>query len=397
MFNARYSTFNIQHSTFNIQHSTFNIQHSTFNIQHSTFNIQHSTFNITNEVAMSEANQTIEGGSAVPLTAKAQQLTTRISAKPRTLLSDAWRRFRKHRLAMIGAVVLIFFALTVTIGSIFYRGYLAAQLEQVGSPVASETQPPELRVLIDHLDFLSLNSPPSAVHPFGADDLGRDLLARCLYGGRVSLLVGFVAMIIAITLGAIIGAVAGFFGGAVDQILMRITDLFLSLPGVPLTILTVYLFREPVIQAIGSPEAGIFVIVVTVVGGLAWMQTARIVRASFLSLKEKEFVEAATALGVSKTAIMFKHILPNAIGPIIVAATLEVGNAIIAESTLSFLGVGFPPDTPTWGRLVTDGSQYLQSLPWLAMFPGALIFLTVLSINFLGDGLRDALDPRSRL
>jgi peptide/nickel transport system permease protein len=346
---------------------------------------------------MSEANQTMDGGPAVTLTAQAQQLTTRISAKPRTLLSDAWRRFRKHRLAMIGAVVLVIFTLAVTLGAMWYRGYLADQLETAGLPVPSEVDPPELRTLIDHLDFLALISPPSSVHLFGTDDLGRDLLARCLYGGRVSLLVGFVAMIIAISLGAVIGAVAGFFGGAVDQILMRITDLFLSLPGVPLTILTVYLFREPVIQAMGSPEAGIFVIVVTVIGGLAWMQTARIVRASFLSLKEKEFVEAATALGVSKASIMFKHILPNAIGPIIVAATLEVGNAIIAESTLSFLGVGFPPDTPTWGRLVTDGSQYLQAAPWLALFPGALIFLTVLSINFLGDGLRDALDPRSRL
>ena len=187
-----------------------------------------------------------------------------------------------------------------------------------------------------------------------------------------------------------------FVAGTIDQLLMRLTDLFLSLPGIPLILLTVYLFREPVTRALG-PETGIFVIVVTVIGGLAWMSTARIVRATFLSLKQKEFVEAATALGISRWAIMFKHILPNAFSPIIVAATLEVGSAIITESSLSFLGVGFPPDTPTWGRLVTDGSQFLQVAPWLALFPGALIFLTVLSINFLGDGLRDALDPRSRL
>jgi peptide/nickel transport system permease protein len=344
---------------------------------------------------MSEADQVIESGPAVTVTAKAQQLTSRVSAQPRTLLSDAWRRFRKHRLAMIGAGILVFFSLAVFIGPIFYVPYLVRQLEETGLPVPSEN--PDLRVLIDHLDFLNILSPPTATHPFGTDDLGRDLLARTLYGGRISLMVGFVAMVIAISIGAVVGALAGFFGKTVDQILMRITDLFLSLPGVPLTILTVYLFREPVIQAVRSPEVGIFLIVVTVVGGLAWMQTARIVRASFLSLKEKEFVEAATALGVGKGSIMFKHILPNAIGPIIVAATLEVGNAIIAESTLSFLGVGFPPDTPTWGRLVTDGSQYLQTAPWLALFPGAMIFLTVLSINFLGDGLRDALDPRSRL
>jgi peptide/nickel transport system permease protein len=345
---------------------------------------------------MSEADQALDGRTPPARTvAVSQQLATGIAVKPRTLLGDAWRRFRKHRLAMFGVATLLFFTLVVSLGPLLYQGYLLDQLTKEGMPVPDSH--PDLRVLIDHLDFLSLMTPPNSIHLFGTDDLGRDLLARIIYGGRVSLAVGFVAMAIAISLGTVIGALAGFFGGTTDQILMRITDLFLSLPSIPLILLTVYLFRDPVIKAMGSPEAGIFIIVVTVIGGLAWMQTARIVRASFLSLKEKEFVEAATALGVSKPAIMFRHILPNAIGPIIVAATLEVGNAIITESTLSFLGVGFPPDTPTWGRLVTDGSQYLQAAPWLALFPGALIFLTVLSINFLGDGLRDALDPRSRL
>jgi peptide/nickel transport system permease protein len=344
---------------------------------------------------MSEANPVLDGPISSTGEARLRQLSTTVSVKPRTLLGDAWRRFRKHRLAMIGAATLFLITMAVLVGPIFYVPYLVEQLEQAGSPVPQED--PDLRVLIDHLDFANILSGPTTTHPFGTDDLGRDLLARVLYGGRVSLLVGFVAMIIAITLGTVVGAMAGFFGGKVDQALMRVTDLFLSLPSVPLTLLVVYLFRDPVIKAMGSPEAGIFVIVVTVIGALAWMQTARIVRASFLSLKEKEFVEAAHALGVGRRSIMFRHILPNAMGPIIVAATLEVGNAIITESTLSFLGVGFPPDTPTWGRLVTDGSQYLQSAPWLALFPGALIFLTVLSINFLGDGLRDALDPRSRL
>jgi peptide/nickel transport system permease protein len=248
----------------------------------------------------------------------------------------------------------------------------------------------------EKLDFVNILSPPSIERPFGTDDLGHDQFARAIYGGRISLLVGITAMLIAISLGTVIGASAGFFGGVVDQILMRICDLFLSLPTLPLLILTVYLFREPVTKALGL-ENGIFVIVVVMIGALAWMQTARIVRASFLSLKEKEFVEAATCLGISKRSIMFSHILPNAISPIIVAATLEIGTAIISESTLSFLGIGFPPDTPTWGRLVTDGSQFLQAAPHLALAPGALIFLTVLSINFIGDGLRDALDPRSRL
>lgn len=344
---------------------------------------------------MSEANPVLEGPLSSAGEARLRQLSTTIAVKPRTLLGDAWRRFRKHRLAMVGAVVLTLLALLSFVGPIFYIPYLVNQLEQNGMPVPQAN--PDLRVMIDHLDFLNILSPPTTVHPFGTDDLGRDLLIRCMYGGRVSLMVGFTAMVIAISIGTVIGAVAGFFGGKTDQALMRLTDLFLALPVVPITLLTVYLFRDPVIQAMGSPEAGIFTIVVTVIGVLAWMSTARIVRASFLSLKEKEFVEAATALGVGKGSIMFRHILPNAIGPIIVAATLEVGNAILTESTLSFLGVGFPPDTPTWGRLVTDGSQYLQAAPWLALFPGGLIFLTVLSINFLGDGLRDALDPRSRL
>ncbi|MEI6776616.1 MAG: ABC transporter permease [Chloroflexales bacterium] len=345
---------------------------------------------------MSEADQALDGRkTATTTSALSQQLTTGIAVKPRTLLGDAWRRFRRHRLAMFGVATLLFFGLSVSLGPLIYQGYLLRQLAQEGMPLPNLH--PDLRALVDHLDFLSLMTPPNSIHLLGTDDLGRDLLARCMYGGRVSLAVGFVAMIIAISLGTFVGAVAGFFGGSIDQILMRVTDLFLSLPVIPFILLTVYLFRDPVIMAMGSPETGIFMIVVTVIGCLAWMQTARIVRASFLSLKEKEFVEAATALGVGTWAIMFRHILPNAMGPIIVAATLEVGNAIITESTLSFLGVGFPPDTPTWGRLVTDGSQYLQAAPWLALFPGALIFLAVLSINFLGDGLRDALDPRSRL
>ncbi|MEF3275470.1 MAG: ABC transporter permease [Chloroflexus sp.] len=337
----------------------------------------------------------LNGAVSLSPSARAQQMTNRLPARPRTLLSDAWRRFRKHRLAMLGVLVLLTLAFVSFFGPYIYIPRLAAELEAIGSPFLQDQV--DLQTAIDHLDFLNILSGPSFIHPFGTDDLGRDLLVRTLYGGRVSLLVGLTAMAIAISLGTIIGATAGFLGGVVDQILMRITDLFLSLPVIPLTLLVVYLFRDPVIQAMGSPEAGIFTIVVLVIGCLAWMSTARIVRASFLSLKEKEFVEAAIALGVSRPAIMFRHILPNAIGPIIVAATLEVGSAIITESTLSFLGVGFPPDTPTWGRLVTDGSQYLQAAPWLALFPGGMIFLTVLSINFVGDGLRDALDPRSRL
>jgi peptide/nickel transport system permease protein len=321
---------------------------------------------------MSEANQVIEASPSAEMADDLSQLKAGISSKPRTLWGDAWRRFRRHKLAMAGAFVLLIFALAVVLGPLLYR------------------------VDREFLDFSATSASPSRAHPFGADDLGRDILARALFGGRISLLVGFIAMLVAISLGSLIGSLSGFLGGAVDQLLMRLTDLFLSLPVLPLLLMMIYLFREPVMAALG-PDRGIFVIVVVMIGALNWMGTARIVRASFLSLKQKEFVEAATCLGISKRAIMFRHILPNALSPIIVAATLEVGNAIITESTLSFLGVGFPPDTPTWGRLVTDGNQSLPTAPHIALIPAALIFLTVLSINFMGDGLRDALDPRSRL
>ncbi|HWQ15252.1 MAG TPA: ABC transporter permease [Roseiflexaceae bacterium] len=343
---------------------------------------------------MSEADQAMNVTAAAESSPVVRQLQLGLSSKPRTLWGDAWRRFRRHKLAMIGAAIFLFFCLAVTVGPPIYVSWYAAQLEKAGIIVGPRER--LLEKIMDQLDFTAIMSQPTSSHPFGTDELGRDMLGRAIFGGRISLAVGVVAMLIAVSIGTIVGALAGFIGGTLDQILMRITDLFLSLPALPLLLLTVYLFREPVTKALG-PEVGIFVIVVTMVGALAWMSTARIVRATFLSLKEKEFVEAAICLGVSRRAIMFRHILPNALSPIIVAATLEVGNAIIQESTLSFLGIGFPPDTPTWGRLVTDGSQFLQAAPHLALIPGALIFLTVLSINFMGDGLRDALDPRSRL
>ena len=343
---------------------------------------------------MSEANQVIDLGTPAESSPVLAQLRGGLSSKPRTLWGDAWRRFRRHKLAMLGAVILLIFSVSVLIGPGIYTALRVRQAAAAGTPIPANER--DFRKLMEQLDFVAIMSKPSHEHAFGTDDLGRDLLARAIYGGRISLLVGVVAMIIAISLGSAIGAVAGFFGGKIDQALMRLTDLFLSLPQLPLLLLTIYLFREPVTKVLG-PEVGIFMIVVTMVGGLAWMSTARIVRALFLSLKEKEFVEAATCLGIGRRSIMFRHILPNALSPIIVAATLEVGNAIITESTLSFLGVGFPPDTPTWGRLVTDGSQFLQAAPHMALIPGTLIFLTVLSINFMGDGLRDALDPRSRL
>jgi len=248
-------------------------------------------------------------------------------------------------------------------------------------------------VAVNDIDFSARLKAPSFAHPFGTDDLGQDLLARILYGGRISLSVGFAAMMVAMTVGTTIGAVAGMSRRWVGPALMWLTDLFLSLPALPLLLLVIYLFRDTLKAAFGA-EGGVFVMIVVVIGGLRWMPVARLVRAQFLSLREKEFVEAARALGASRLRQVVRHILPNALGPVIVAATIDVAAAIIAESTLSFLGLGFPSDIPTWGRILYDAKDYLDIAPYWALFPGGAIFLTVLSINFIGDGLRDALDPR---
>ena len=289
-----------------------------------------------------------------------------------SLWSEAFYRFRKHRLATVGAVVLLTMVVGVVAGPFVYR------------------------VPIDEIDFKAKLLGPSAAHPLGTDDLGQDLLARMLYGGRISLAVGIAAMLIALTIGVSVGAAAGHFAGAADHALMRITDLFLSLPQLPLLLLVVYLFRDSLKQMLG-PEAGVFVMIVVVIGGLRWMPVARLVRAQFLSLREKEFVEAARSLGAPPLRQVVRHILPNAMGPVMVAGTIDVAAAIIAESSLSFLGLGFPPDIPTWGRILFDAKDNLDFAPHWALFPGTAIFLTVLSINYIGDGLRDALDPRKVL
>lgn len=283
--------------------------------------------------------------------------------------AEAWRRFRKHRLAVVSAFILASLILGVLIGPFFW------------------TLP------IDEIDFTARLQGPSWAHPLGTDDLGQDILARVLYGGRISLAVGFAAMAMAVLVGTLVGAVAGMAGGKVDAALMWLTDLFLSLPELPLLLLIIYLFRDALSDVVGK-EMGVFILIVAVIGGFRWMQVARLVRAQFFSLREKEFVEAARALGASRPRLVLKHIMPNALGPVIVAATIDVAAAIIAESTLSFLGLGFPPDTPTWGRLLFDAKDNLDFAPHWAIFPGLAIFLTVLSINFVGDGLRDALDPR---
>jgi len=282
---------------------------------------------------------------------------------------ESWRRFRRHRLAVVSAVFLASMVLTVVVGPLLWR------------------------VPINEIDFAVRLQGPSWPHPFGTDDLGQDLFARLLYGGRISLAVGLAAMLMAVVIGTLIGAIAGISRGSVDAALMWVTDLFLSLPQLPLLLLIIYLFRDSLKELVG-PEVGVFILIVGVIGGFRWMPVARLVRAQFFWLREKEFVEAARALGASTTRQVIHHILPNSFGPVIVAGTIDVAAAIIAESTLSFLGLGFPPDIPTWGRILYDAKDYLDIAPHWALFPGAAIFFAVLTINFIGDGLRDTLDPR---
>ncbi|WP_216318538.1 oligopeptide ABC transporter permease [Deinococcus aestuarii] len=271
------------------------------------------------------------------------------------------RRFRRHRLAVIGLVILL------VLGTL-------ALLAPVIAPYGFDTQ---------DLNIIGTPQPPSAEHLMGTDQLGRDALTRVLYGARVSLAVGLMSALLASLVGTLVGALAGYYRGWLDTFLMRLTDVVLCIPLLPLVILLSGMLRPSVPLLVG------------IIGALGWMGTARLVRGQFLSLREREFVEASRALGGSNNRIMFRHILPNAIGPIIVATTLAVGSGIMLESALSFLGLGVQPPTPTWGNLLNYASQWLQVAPWLALFPGLFILVTVLAVNFLGDGLRDALDPRS--
>jgi peptide/nickel transport system permease protein len=315
---------------------------------------------------MSEA--TGAGARTADQEERLSQLARLRSTKPRSLWSDAFRQFRHHTLAMAGSVVIIVFVLMVLVGPFIYQG-----------PVRG-------------VNFAIAYERPSLQYPMGTTDMGHDIFARIMWGGRISIAVGLAAMLVGIAIGTTIGAISGYFGGFTDSALMRFTDLFISLPTLPLLLLVIYLFRDTMQQTFGS-LLGNFLLIVIVIGGLAWMPVARLVRASFLSIKEKEYVEAAHSIGASTPSIILRHIMPNVVSPVIVAATLAVAQAIITESTLSFLGLGFPPDIPTWGRMLFDARDFMTIAPWMVIFPGSVIFLTVLSINYVGDGLRDALDP----
>jgi len=292
--------------------------------------------------------------------------------KAQSQFGAVWRQFRVHRGAVFGLIVLGILVGFVVFGPFFW---------------------PEVKLKV--VEALKVkNQGPSLRFPFGTDQLGRDILVRMMAAGKVSLAVGFVAMIIAIFVGTGIGILAGYFK-RLDGPMMRLTDLFLSLPLIPLLLVMVMLFRDKIASIMG-PELGAFLLIVFAIGITSWMQAARIVRGEVLALKEREYVLAAKSIGVPARRVILRHILPNIISPVMVAATLGVAEAIITESVLSFLGLGFPPDFPTWGRLLFDGLNYLQLYPERVIWPGLAISLTVLSVNYIGDGLRDALDPRIR-
>ncbi len=272
----------------------------------------------------------------------------------------AFARFRRNRLAMAGAVLmLVLYAVAI----------FAPQLAPYDPTV---------------INLRNRMEPPSRQHPLGTDIYGRDVLSRMIYGSRISLSVGFVSVGISITIGTMVGAIAGYYGGLIDNVLMRMVDMVISIP-VLFLIITVVSLISPSIYNI-----------MLVIGLTSWPGVARLVRGQFLSLREQDFTEAARALGAGDNRIIFRHILPNAMGPIIVAATLGVAAAILVESTLSYLGLGVQPPTPSWGNMLYEGQAYIREAWWLSVFPGLAILVTVLSFNMLGDGLRDALDPRLR-
>ena len=281
------------------------------------------------------------------------------------MASIIWKRFRKHPGAIVGVFVIALLALAVIL-------------------VPLSPYDPEASSITERLQ------PPSLAHPMGTDALGRDLLTRVLYGGRVSLTVGILVVIISLSIGVPTGALAGYYGGWLDSVLMRITDTFLSLPALLVLILLSAILRE-----VDFPlfESNSMLTIALVIGILSWMTFARLVRAIFLTLREMDFVAATRALGGSDLRIITNHILPNSIGPIIVEATLELGYAIIEEPGLSFLGFGIQPPTPSWGNLLSNAQENFTKYPWLAVFPGLMIFLAIISVNYIGDGLRDAFDP----
>lgn len=304
------------------------------------------------------------------------------SRPPRSQWRDVWDQLRKHKGAMFGAGFLIFITLAVLIGPFIWT----VDPQQID--IRNKDMRPIYTALWDS------GAKVSWAKPLGSDQLGRDQLAQMIAGGRASMAVGWAAMILSLVIGTAIGVMAGYFK-RLDGPLMRMTDLFLSLPILPLLLVAVTLFRQPLRAGFG-PEGGMFILIVTVIAVTSWMPTARIVRGDILAIKEREFVLAARSIGTTSRRIISRHLLPNVLSPIMVSAALGLATAIITESALSFLGVGFPSDFPTWGKMLADAVTRMEQFPERVLLPGIAISLTVLSVNYLGDGLRDALDPRIR-
>lgn len=302
------------------------------------------------------------------------QLTQNDAPEATSLSKRALQRFLQHRMAVIGGTILLSIILFVTVGTVFF------------SEADANYNDTSRRLL-----------PPSLEHPFGTDTIGRDILARTIYGGQISLLIGITAVIVTVFIGTTVGTLSGYFGGVVDSLLMRLTEAMLSIPSLLLLLVLSNFFagKIPQQELLGRSFSGSVLVIIGIIGVTSWMGLSRIVRSNVLSLRETEFVLAARALGASNRRIVLQHILPNTLAPVIVAATLGVAVAILSEAYISFLGLGVQPPTATWGNMLESARQYISDAPWLWFFPGLLITLTLMSINFVGDGLRDALDPRS--
>jgi len=283
-------------------------------------------------------------------------------------------RFLRHKMAVFG-VIILFLLILYAFGGAFVFTEAEANFTDTSIRLTS----------------------PSSEHPFGTDTVGRDILIRTIYGGQISLLIRLSAVVVEVIVGVLIGAIAGYYGGWIDGLLMRFTEAMFNIPQLFLLLVMAKFFggKIPNIEFLGRSFSGSVVVIVVIIGITSWMYLARIVRANFLSLKEREFVLAAHTTGTSNLSIIFQHILPNSIAPIVVSGTLGVANAIISEAYISFLGLGVQPPTATWGNMLEGAYNYIETAPWLWVFPGSLIVLTVLSINFVGDGLRDALDPHA--
>ncbi len=314
--------------------------------------------------------------TTITVAAPTLEMTGRFTKPALSPTQLAWRRFRRHKMAMLGSVILILLILYCTVGAIFlsesYANFNDTSIRLQG---------------------------PSWAHPFGTDSIGRDMMARTISGGQISLIIGVSAMLVAVVVGILVGAIAGYYGGLIDSILMRFTEAMFNIPQLFLLIVMAKFFGSEIqtIQLFGRTFSGSVLVIILIIGLTSWMYLARIVRAEYLSLRERDFISAARAIGAPNFPIIFRHILPNATAPIIVAGTLEVAHAILSEAYVSFFGLGVQPPTASWGNLVVGSYNYLQTAPWLWIFPGLLILLTVLSINFVGDGLRDALDPHTQI